>query len=117
MNRRGASIAISFGFLFAGALTACGGEDVRFGDKQIIERLNLKESEGDYAVDGDTFCEVDKKLLNSRDEAEAAADKDDLGLVVTSRNANVGVLGLPPFTPDCAAAVKKKLNKLDPPEK
>jgi hypothetical protein len=34
--------------------------------------------------------------------------------VIASREANVGVKGVPVFPPDCREQAKKKLNKLDP---
>lgn len=93
----------------------CGGDSVRYTDKQIIEKLNLSESGNGYILDGEPFCEVEGKLLNDADEVEAAADRDELGLVIASREANVGVKGVPVFPPDCSDQAKKKLNKLDPP--
>ena len=102
------SLAATFG-------AGCGDEEERYSDKQILERLNLEKTEGGFAIDGDLFCEVDKRLLNDAEEVETAIDKDELGLVIASREGNVGVTGRPPFTPDCAEAAKKKLSKLDPP--
>ncbi len=93
----------------------CGGDSVRYTDKEIIEKLNLTESGNGYVLDGDQFCEVEQKLLNDSDEVEAAADRDEFGLVIASREANVGVKGVPVFPPDCGQQAKKKLNKLDPP--
>ena len=54
------------------AVVGCGEEPVSYSDKDIIDRLNLQKSaDGDrYAVDGDPFCEVEAKLLNSADEVE-----------------------------------------------
>ena len=95
-------------------LAGCGGEDTRYNDSQIVDRLNLEETEGGYAIDGNLFCEVDKKLLNDADEVDAAADKDELGLVIASSQGNAGVEGVPPFQPDCAQLARKKLNRLDP---
>jgi hypothetical protein len=115
MERRRGLIA---GVLFSLAVTlgaGCGDEDERYNDKQIVERLNLEKTEAGFAIDGDLFCEVDKRLLNDADEVEAAIDKDELGLVIASRQGNVGVTGRPPFAPDCADEAKKKLDKLDPP--
>jgi hypothetical protein len=96
------------------AFAGCGEEETRYGNDTIVERLNLEQTENGYAVDGDPFCEVDKQLLNDAVEVGDAEDRDDLGLVISSREGNAGVLGVPPFAPDCGEQVKKKLNKLDP---
>ncbi len=95
----------------------CGGDDARYNDAKIVERLDLKQTDNGYAIDGEPFCEVEKKLLNNASEAEAAAEKDELGLVITSREGNAGVTGVPVFNPDCADLAKKRLDKLDPPPK
>jgi hypothetical protein len=101
--------------VFAVALAGCGGgDDTKFSDAKIIEKLNLKKSGNGYAIDGDPFCEVEGKLLNDADEVSNAAERDDLGLVIASAQGNVGVKGVPPFAPDCKDGAKKKLNKLDP---
>jgi hypothetical protein len=92
----------------------CGGEDVRYGDKEIIDKLKLEESENGYSLGGDIFCEVKKDLLNDSDQVDEALDKDSLGLVIASAEGNVGVEGVPVFSPDCRDDTKKKLNKLDP---
>ena len=96
-------------------LAGCGEDDgVGYSDKQIVEKLNLEESGNGYTIDGDPFCEVEGKLLNDADEVANAAERDDLGLVITSREGNVGVKGVPVFPRDCGDKAKKKLNKLDP---
>lgn len=97
------------------AFGGCGGEELRYNDAQIVERLKLEKTGSGYAVDGDPFCEVEKELLNTAEEVDRAADDNDLGLVIASREQNAGIQGVPPFAPDCADEVKKKLNKLDPP--
>ncbi len=99
------------------AIGGCGGgEETRFNDAKIVERLNLKESADGkaYEIDGDPFCEVDRKLLNDATEVEEAADRDEFGLVIASREGNAGVEGLPPFNPECGEVAEKKLNRLDP---
>jgi hypothetical protein len=100
--------------LVALAFAGCGEEETRYNDEKIVDRLNLEETESGYAVDGDPFCEVEAKLLNDASEVEDAAGKDELGLVIASREGNAGVKGVPPFAPDCGDEVEKKLNKLDP---
>jgi hypothetical protein len=100
--------------IVAGVLGGCGEED-KVGDGKIVERLNLSEVDGTYAIDGDPFCAVDEELLNTSDEVEEAIDGDEIGLVVSSREGGVGVEGVAPFPEDCRAEAKKKLNKLDPP--
>ena len=100
--------------LLSVVLAGCGGEEVRYGDKEIIDKLNLEKSDNGYSVEGDIFCEVKKDLLNDAEQVEEAADKDELGLVIASAEGNVGIEGVPVFSPDCKDQVKKKLNKLDP---
>jgi hypothetical protein len=105
------AVAVVLGVVVAG----CGsGDDTHFSDAKIIEKLNLKKSGNGYAIDADPFCEVEGKLLNNFDEVSNAADRDHLGLVIASRQGNVGVKGVPPFAPDCKDKAQKKLNKLDP---
>ncbi len=94
--------------------TACGDEGVSYDDNRIVERLHLEEVDEGFAIDGDPFCEIEKKLLNDADEVDEATDKEELGLVIASKEGNVGVKGKPPFAPDCRALAKKRLNKLDP---
>jgi len=111
--RAGATIALA---LTMGAVAlGCGdGDGVSYSDKQIVEKLNLEKSGNGYTIDGDIFCEVEGKLLNDADEVSNAADRDELGLVIASREGNVGIKGVPPFAPDCKDQALKKLNKLDP---
>jgi hypothetical protein len=97
------------------AFPACGGEDIRYSDQEIIDKLNLEEVGDAYAIDGDPFCEVERKLLNDADEVEEAADGRNGNLVIASRAANAGVKGLPGIVPDCQEKARKKLNRLDPP--
>lgn len=95
-------------------VAGCGGEETSFKDATIVDRLDLKRSEGGYAIGGDPFCEVESQLLNASGEVSGAEDEDKLGLVIASREGNVGVLGVPPFAPDCRDRAKRKLNGLDP---
>jgi hypothetical protein len=111
MHGRG---AITVGLAAALLVAGCGGEDVHYSDKQIIDKLNLEKSDNGYALEGDLFCEVKKNLLNDTSEVDDALDKDELGLVITSGEGNVGVEGVPVFSPDCKDQAKKKLNKLAP---
>lgn len=109
-----AAVALALIATTGASLVACGEEGASYGDKQIADKLNLDESENGYAIDGDPFCEVEGKLLNDADEVSSAADKDKLGLVIASAQGNVGIIGVPPFAPDCKDTAKKKLNRLDP---
>lgn len=113
MRRRGASIVAAVALL--GTFAGCGDEDVRYNDAKIVDQLNLEQTENGYTIDGDLFCEVSEKLLNDASEVEAAEDEDDLGLVIASREGNVGVTGVPVFAPECGEKAQRKLNKLDPP--
>ncbi len=112
MGRWAASIVATGALL--GALPGCGEDDVRYSDAKIIDQLNLEQTESGYTIDGDLFCEVSEKLLNNASEVEAAEDKDELGLVISSREGNAGVSGVPVFAPECGEKAEKKLNKLDP---
>ena len=96
------------------AAAGCGGDSVRYSDKEIIAKLNLEKTGNGYAIDGDPFCEIEAKLLNDSDEVDAATERDGTGLVIASREGNVGVKGVPPFAPDCGDTAKKKLSRLDP---
>jgi hypothetical protein len=96
------------------AFVGCGADETRYSDRDIVEKLNLEKSEGGYAIAGDPFCEVSKGLLNDADEVQSATDEEQLGLVIASREGNVGVEGVPPFAPDCRDSAKKKLDRLDP---
>lgn len=105
------AIALAISIL---AFTACSdAEGPSHNDKKIIEKLNLKESENGFAIDGDVFCEVSDKLLNDAAEIEDLSN-GERGLAVTSRAGNVGVEGVPPFANDCREVARKKLSKLDP---
>ena len=99
------------------ALVGCGGDDdTRYGDAKIIDKLKLEELEGekDYAIEGDLFCSVERELLNTSSEVEDAVEAEEIHLVVSSREGNVGVVGVPFFANDCRETARKKLNKLDP---
>ena len=112
MGRRGRAL---LAVVFVGAVLAgCGGEDKRYSDDKIVERLHLEDADQAYAIDGDPFCEVDKKLLNDADEVAGAVDDDKIGLVVASKAGNAGVTGVTPFAHDCRETALKRLNKLDP---
>ena len=113
-SREAISGALAAAVLAAGLVGGCGGEDVRYSDEKIVDRLNLEKSDNGYSIDGDIFCEVKKDLLNDADQVEEAADKDQLGLVIASAGGNAGVEGVPVFSPDCKSQAKEKLNKLDP---
>jgi hypothetical protein len=95
---------------------ACGEEDktISYDDGTIIDTLQLEKSDGGYAIGGDPFCAVESNLLNDGDEVSKAQDRDDLGLVISSNEGNVGVHAVPPFAPDCEKQVQSRLDKLDP---
>lgn len=96
----------------AALLVACGEEEESFSNKQIVDTLGLEETESGYAIGGDPFCEVSKKLLNDSSEVADAGDGEEL--VIASSEGNVGVEGIAPFAPDCKNEAKQGLNKLDP---
>ena len=96
-------------------LAGCHEEETtRYSDAKIIETLHLEEIDDGYAVDGDPFCEVDGKLLNDADEVSRRPTATKSGWCSTSREGNVGILGVAPFAPDCQQQARKRLNKLDP---
>jgi hypothetical protein len=95
-------------------LSACGEEDEAFPNGRIVEALELEEVDSGYAIEGDPFCEVTSKLLNDSGEVDEALDEDELGLIIASRQGNVGIEAVPPFAPDCKEKAKKQLNRLDP---
>jgi hypothetical protein len=113
-GRERSPVVLAAALLIALGAAGCGDDEVRYGDKQIVDKLNLEESENGYSLDGDIFCEVKRRLLNDSEEVGEASDKDTLGLVIASTEGNVGVEGVPVFSPDCKDQAKKKLNKLDP---
>jgi hypothetical protein len=96
-------------------LISCGGDDVRYSDREIIDKLDLTKAEDDnaYVLGSDAFCEVEKNLLNDADEVDSASD-DRNALVISSREGNVGIVAVPIFPPDCKEVVVKKLSRLDP---
>lgn len=101
-------IVVAFG------VSACGEDDKRIGDDRIVERLHLEQTDDGYAIDGDPFCLVEKKLHNDASELQDAIDADEIGLVVGSRAGNAGVTGVAPFARDCRDTARKRLDKLDP---
>jgi hypothetical protein len=117
MARRG-GVVVVIGLIAALWLASCGGgSDTRYSDRQIIDKLNLRDDQAAdlnaYLLGHDAFCAVSKKLLNDSGEVESAAD-GKRSLVIASREGNVGVVGVPVFPRDCKDVVEKKLNKLDP---
>jgi hypothetical protein len=80
-------------------VAGCGEDEESFSNKQIVDSLGLEETDGAYAIGGDPFCEVSKKLLNDSAEVDDAAEGEEL--VIASSEGNVGV-------------AKRGLNKLDP---
>jgi hypothetical protein len=90
---------------------ACGGSE-EVSDSAIIEAANLEEGTNGaaYTVGGDPFCEVDE-LLNDTDEVEAASEGS--GLVIADSEQRAGIVGVPPFDPECAKRVRRGLNSLE----
>jgi hypothetical protein len=116
MRKRG---GVAAAIVAALGMASCGGDDTSYSDKAIVEKLNLTRADtggNDYTLGTDAFCEVEKNLLNDADEINSASD-DKGALVITSREGNVGVVGVPVFPRDCKDVVVKKLNRLDPPPK
>jgi hypothetical protein len=115
MRKRG---GVAAAIVAALGLASCGGDDTSYSDKAIVEKLELSKADGDdvYTLGSDAFCEVEKNLLNDSGEVDSASD-DKGALVITSREGNVGVVGVPVFPRDCKDVVVKKLDRLDPPPK
>ena len=113
--RRRQWIALGLAGIAVLAVGCGGGPEVNYNDQKIVEKLNLDQTGKGYAIDGDPFCEIDGQLLNSADEIEQVAEQQkQVGIVIDSREGNVGVIGLVPFAPDCRDTATKKLNRLDP---
>jgi hypothetical protein len=115
MAHRGGAVA-AIGLIAIVGVASCGSDETKFSDQKIIAKLNLtKPDDGGkgYLFDGDAFCEIDHNLLNDSGEIDSA-DDDRNALVIASREGNVGVVGTPPFAPDCRDRVQHKLNRLDP---
>ena len=93
-------------------LGGCGGEE-QVSDSEIIEAANLEEgSDGAaYTVGGDPFCEVGE-LLNDTDEVEAASEGGS-DLVIADSEQRAGILGVPPFDPQCAKRARRGLDSLE----
>jgi hypothetical protein len=112
MGRRG-GVAVAIVALVIGA-AGCGDEGKSYSDAKIVDQLHLEDADDAYAIDGDPFCEVEKKLLNDAGEVEDAVDSDKSKLVVASKAGNAGVTGRNPFARECQKTALKRLDKLDP---
>lgn len=99
--------------LAGGALFfSCGSENEKYGNAAIIKALGLTESDRGYALGGDPFCEVSRKLLNDAGEVSDALSSDHASLVVTVASKDVGVRGIAPFMPECRREAQRLLRKL-----
>jgi hypothetical protein len=92
------------------AVAGCGDDETSYSNKQIVDALKLEETDDVYAMEGDPFCEVSKKLLNDAGEVDDAGETEEL--VLSSTEGNVGITAVPPFA--CEREAKQGLNKLDP---
>jgi hypothetical protein len=101
-----AAIALASAALSAG----CDEEETSYSNKQIVDALKLEDIDDIYAIEGDPFCEVSKKLLNDASEVDDAAETEEL--VISSAEGNVGITAVAPFA--CEREAKQALNKLDP---
>ena len=94
------------------ALAAGGcGSGSSTSDSEIVKALNLKATGGGYELDGDPFCVVGE-LLNDDDEVDQASDVGAEEFLIASPDAEIGVLALKPFAPDCAKQAKRELRRL-----
>jgi hypothetical protein len=93
-------------------LGGCGGDE-QVSDSDIIEAADLEEGSNGaaYTVGGDPFCEVDE-LLNDSDEVEAASEGGS-DLVIADSEQRAGIVGVPPFDPECAKRARRGLNSLE----
>ncbi|HEX2467025.1 MAG TPA: hypothetical protein VHJ54_02360 [Solirubrobacterales bacterium] len=91
-------------------VAACGEDSTSYSNNQIVEALRLEEIDDAYAIDGDPFCEVSKKLLNDASEVDDAGEAEEL--VISSAEGNVGITAVAPFA--CEREAKQGLNRLDP---
>ena len=94
----------------AALLVGCDDDETSYSNKQIVDALKLEDAGDAYAMNGDPFCEVSKKLLNDASEVEDASETEEL--VISSAEGNVGVTVVAPF--GCAREARQALNKLDP---
>jgi hypothetical protein len=91
-------------------LVGCDEDETNYSNKQIVDALKLEDIDDIYAIEGDPFCEVSKKLLNDASEVDDAAETEEL--VISSAEGNVGITAVAPFA--CEREAKQALNKLDP---
>lgn len=96
----------------AAATAGCAASE-SYSDGKLVGALNLKQTGHGYQMGGDPFCTV-VELLNDGDEVEQASEQGGHDFVIASPNGNVGVVGRPPFAPDCAKRAKAALRRLDP---
>jgi nitrous oxide reductase accessory protein NosL len=91
-------------------LAGCDEDETSYSNKQIVDALKLEDADDIYAIEGDPFCEVSKKLLNDASEVDDAAETEEL--VISSAEGNVGITAVAPFA--CEREARRALNKLDP---
>lgn len=108
MGRRLLLLTVSVALLHAGC-----GSDEQIPDSDVIEALELEQGpEGDgYMIGGDPFCAVGR-ILNDRQQVEAAVDGGERGLVIADSDRRVGVEAVPPFDPKCARQARRALDEL-----
>jgi hypothetical protein len=94
----------------AALLAGCDEDETSYSNKQIVDALKLEEIDDTYAIEGDPFCEVSKKLLNDASEVDDAGETEEL--VISSAEGNVGITVVAPFA--CEREARQALNKLDP---
>jgi hypothetical protein len=91
-------------------LAGCDDDETSYSNKQIVDALKLEEIDDTYAIEGDPFCEVSKKLLNDASEVDDAGETEEL--VISSAEGNVGITVVAPFA--CEREARRALDKLDP---
>jgi predicted small lipoprotein YifL len=92
--------------LSVGGCGSSGGSGVP--DAKIVAALGLTTVNGNYVIDKNPFCSVQKLLHDSTEVKDAASS----GLVLASKDATVGIKVISPFAPACRKNAEKALQKL-----
>jgi hypothetical protein len=92
----------------AGLLAGCGSGSGGVSNAKIVQALDMKTVQGNYAIDGNPFCSV-SKLLN---DSGAVKDASSSHRVIASHDGSVGIEIVRPFAPSCKRTAVHALNRL-----
>lgn len=106
--RRSRPIAALLAIVAALAVGGCGSSGSGVPDAKIVAALGLTTLHGNYVIDKNPFCSVQKLLHDSTEVKDAASS----GLVLASKDATVGIKVISPFAPTCRKDAEKALQKL-----